>query len=128
MTSVVSPVEVGIAMYWKPPFSAAMPVPPCIVYIGPPSAKAAGAATSAATTRTSARVSMPFIRLRAACRSVTASDFDQQRVALAAAGADRSEAEPAAVAPQLVDHRPEDAAAACADRMAERDRAAVHVR
>src|SRR5262249_5678510 len=47
---------------------------------------------------------------------------------LAAAGADRSEAEATAVAAQLVDHRRDDAAAGGADRMAERDRAAGHVR
>ena len=55
------------------------------------------------------------------------SDLDQQRVALPAAGADRGETEPAAVAAQVVHHRPEDPAAARADRMAERDGAAVHV-
>src|SRR5918994_2136645 len=53
--------------------------------------------------------------------------LDQQRVALAAAGADRREAEPAAVAPQLVHHRADDSAPGGADRMPERDRAAVHV-
>ena len=54
-------------------------------------------------------------------------DLEQERVALAAAGADRREAEAAAVAAQLVHHRPDDPAAGRADRMAERDRAAVHV-
>src|SRR5829696_2047320 len=54
-------------------------------------------------------------------------DLDQERVALAAAGADRGEAEAAAVAAQVVHHRPDDPAAGGADRMAERDRAAVHV-
>ena len=34
-------------------------------------------------------------------------DLEQQRVALAAAGADRREPQAAAVPPQLVDHRPE---------------------
>jgi hypothetical protein len=38
-------------------------------------------------------------------------NFDEQRVALAAAGADRGEAEPAARPAQLVHHRPDDAAA-----------------
>src|SRR6478735_12316279 len=56
------------------------------------------------------------------------SDFDEECVALAAAGADRGEAEAAAVAAQVVHHRAEDAAAARADRMAESDRAAVDVR
>src|SRR5689334_23042352 len=51
----------------------------------------------------------------------------EERVALAAAGADRGEAEAAAVAAQLVHHRADDPAAARADRVAERDRAAVHV-
>src|SRR5207247_6499446 len=54
-------------------------------------------------------------------------DLDQERVALAAAGADRREAEPAAVAAKLVDHRPEDSRPRRADRMAERHGAAVHV-
>src|SRR5436190_10605186 len=56
------------------------------------------------------------------------SGFDQDGVALAAAGADRGEAETAAVAAQLVDHRAEDSPARGADRVPERDRAAVHVR
>src|SRR5437867_8145847 len=56
------------------------------------------------------------------------SDVDQERVALAAAGADRGEAETAAVAAQVVHHRAEDPAAARADRMPERDGAAVDVR
>src|SRR5207248_6849583 len=54
-------------------------------------------------------------------------DLDQQRVALATAGADRCETEAAAVAAQLVHHRAEDAAAARADRVAERDRTTVDV-
>ena len=64
-----------------------------------------------------ARLVLEFLRL----------DLDQQRVALAAAGADRREAEPAALAAELVDHRREDPRARGADRVAERDRAAVHV-
>ena len=38
------------------------------------------------------------------------SDLDQEGVALAAAGADRRQPEPAAVSPQLVHHRAEDRA------------------
>src|SRR6201990_2796149 len=55
------------------------------------------------------------------------SDLDEEGVALAAAGADRSEPEPAAVAAQLVDHRGEDSPARRADRMPEGDGAAVDV-
>src|SRR5436190_20596110 len=55
------------------------------------------------------------------------SDLQQERVALAAAGADRSEAEAAAVSPQLVHHRADDPSARRANRMTERDGAAVHV-
>src|SRR6185503_2259677 len=58
---------------------------------------------------------------------LAAVHFDDHRVALAAARADRRAAEPAAAAPQLVDERHQDAGAAGADRVAERDRAAVHV-
>src|SRR4051812_46292069 len=43
------------------------------------------------------------------------SDLQQQGVALAAAGADRGEAEAAAVSAQLVHHRADDASAGCAD-------------
>ena len=43
-------------------------------------------------------------------------DLEQHRVALAAAGADRGEAEAAAVSAQLVDHRREDPRAGRADR------------
>ena len=50
--------------------------------------------------------------LRRDGRFLAGQDLDQQRVALAAAGADRREAEAAAVAAQLVHHRPEDPAAA----------------
>ena len=49
-------------------------------------------------------------------------DLDQQRVALAAARADRGEAEAATVAAQLMHHRAEDSGAAGADRVAERNR------
>ena len=55
------------------------------------------------------------------------SDLEEQRVALPAAGADRGEAEPTAVAAELVDHGADDAGARRADRVAERDGAAVHV-
>src|SRR5581483_9259017 len=55
-------------------------------------------------------------------------DLDEQRVALAAAGADRREPEPAAVPAQLVHQRPDDPAAAGADRVTEGDGAAVDVR
>src|SRR3954452_2308673 len=54
-------------------------------------------------------------------------DLQEHSVALAAAGADRREPEPAAAAPQLVRERREDACARGADRMPERDGAAVHV-
>ena len=54
-------------------------------------------------------------------------DLDEDGVAPAAARADRGEAEPAAVSAQLVHHRREDAGAGGADRMAEGDRASVHV-
>src|SRR6185312_9492393 len=56
-----------------------------------------------------------------------AVDLDDHRVALAAAGADCRHAEPAAAAAQLVHERHQDARAAGADRVAERDGAAVHV-
>src|SRR5262245_16369157 len=56
------------------------------------------------------------------------SDFDQKRVALPAAGTDRGQSQSAAVPAQLVHHRPDDAAATRADRVAERDGAAVHIR
>src|SRR5207248_11077724 len=54
-------------------------------------------------------------------------DVDQNSVSLAAARADCGETEPAAVAAQLVDHRPEYARARRADRMTERNRPAVDV-
>src|SRR5690349_3306682 len=126
-----------------PRAGAAMPEPPCSEYIGPPSASAAGAATSAARARRSARRVMPAIRTRVAGRSNSGawprcagpgpfdslpSDLEQEGVALAAARADRREAEAAAVPAQLVHHRAEDATAARADRVPERDGAAVHVR
>src|SRR5262249_25639127 len=56
------------------------------------------------------------------------SDSDPHPAARPAAGADPTEPGPAAVPAQLMHHRPEDAAAARADRMAERDGAAVDVR
>src|SRR5215207_11366607 len=54
-------------------------------------------------------------------------NVEEKGVALPAARADRREAEPAAVAPELVDHRPEDTPARGADRVPERDGAAVDV-
>src|SRR3954454_9886103 len=54
-------------------------------------------------------------------------DLDDHVVALAAARADRGAAEPAAAALELERERPEDPGAGGADRMAERDGAAVHV-
>src|SRR5919108_1888659 len=53
--------------------------------------------------------------------------FDDHGVALAAARADRRAAEPAAAAAELVHERHQDARAAGPDRVAERDRTAVHV-
>src|SRR3954454_10782735 len=54
-------------------------------------------------------------------------DLDHDRVALAAAGADRGDAEAAAAAAQLVDEGADDASAGGADRVPEGDRAAVDV-
>src|SRR5438132_13230626 len=54
-------------------------------------------------------------------------DLEDHRVALAATRADRGHAQAPAPAPQLVDEGREDPRAARADRMAEGDRAAVHV-
>src|ERR1700729_2305923 len=56
-----------------------------------------------------------------------AIDLDDHGVALAATGADRGPPEPAAAAPKLEQERAEDAGAGGADRVAERDRAAVDV-
>src|SRR6185295_284502 len=53
--------------------------------------------------------------------------LDDHGVALAAARADRRHAEPAAAAAQLVHERHQDARAARPDRVAQRNRAAVHV-
>src|SRR3954452_12413884 len=65
---------------------------------------------------------------KAAPRAASAAiDFEDDRVALATTRADRGHAEPATAATQLVHQRAEDARARCADRVAERDRAAVHV-
>src|ERR671917_2736269 len=64
---------------------------------------------------------------KAAARGSAAIYLDYDRVALAAARADRGHAEPAAAAPQLVRERHQDARAARPDRVAEGDRAAVHV-
>src|SRR5919108_2914469 len=54
-------------------------------------------------------------------------DLEEDGVALAAARADGCQPEPAAVPPQLVDHRREDARARGTDWMTERDGAPVHV-
>src|SRR5205085_8897256 len=56
-----------------------------------------------------------------------AVDAQDDRVALPAARADRRDAEAAAATAQLVDEDAEDAGARGADRVAERDRAAVDV-
>src|SRR4051794_38230848 len=55
------------------------------------------------------------------------SDLEQHRVALPAAGADRRHAEAATAPPQLVHEGADDTRAGRADRVAERDRASVHV-
>ena len=54
-------------------------------------------------------------------------DFDHARVALAAAGADRGDAEAAAGAAQLVHQRGDDPSPGRTDRMAQGDGAAVRV-
>ena len=54
-------------------------------------------------------------------------DLDHDRIALAAARADRGDAEAAAAAAQLVDEGADDPGAGGADRMAECDRAAIDV-
>src|SRR5436190_6141360 len=107
---------------------------PCAA-IGP--GKAASALGTPATSTPSARARPSRRNITPpsrADRSITPpgtagfrSDLDQESVSLAAAGADRGEAEAAAVAAELVHHGAEDAAAARADRMPERDRPAVHV-
>src|SRR3954452_8049258 len=53
--------------------------------------------------------------------------FDDDRVALATARADRRDTQAAAAAPKRVPERAEDATAGRADRMTERDRPTVHV-
>src|SRR4051794_31361972 len=53
--------------------------------------------------------------------------FKDDRVALASARADRSDSEAAATPAQLVHERPEHACTGGTDRMAERNRSAVHV-
>src|SRR4051794_25229508 len=53
--------------------------------------------------------------------------FENDGVALATAGADRGHPEPTAAAAQLVHERAEDPRAGRADRVAERDRPAIHV-
>src|SRR5680860_1575987 len=55
------------------------------------------------------------------------SDLDDYGVALASAGADRGDAEPAAATTELVDERTDYARAGGADRVTEGDRAAVDV-
>src|ERR671915_1011386 len=64
---------------------------------------------------------------KAAPLGSAAIDLNDHRVALATAGADRRHPEPAASAPQLVRERHQNARAARANRVAERDRAAVDV-
>src|SRR4051812_27709459 len=54
-------------------------------------------------------------------------DFDDDRVALATAGANRRHAEASAATPQLVHQGAEDACARCTDRVTQRNRSAVHV-
>src|SRR4051794_10814046 len=56
-----------------------------------------------------------------------AGNLDHDRVALAAAAADRGDAEAASPAAELVDERADDAGAGGADRVPEGDRAAVDV-
>src|SRR5579864_4960824 len=102
-----------------------MPLPSCAAGPKKPSPAAAGATTSAAAERRNTRVFMPRLRGHGAERSL---DLDQERVALPTAGADRREAETAAVPAQLVDHRAENAPTARADGVAECNGAAVHVR
>src|SRR5579864_3330812 len=102
-----------------------MPAPPTSTKSGPPLATAFGTAIAARTAKQNVSLaSMPLVR---GARGAGSLYLDEERVALAAAGADRGETEPAAAATELVHHRPEDAAAACADRVTERDRAPVHV-
>src|SRR5436305_14300845 len=98
------------------------PAPPWVTNSGP-SPAAAGAAASARGGH-SARVSLAGMPLVRGAGGAGSLDLEEQRVALAAAGADGREAEPAAVAAQLVHHRPQDPPAARADGMAERDGAA----
>src|SRR5260370_19589364 len=122
---VVSPANPGIATKCILPSSIETPAPPCRAYCGgPPAAAAVGAAAKTARALKIAKVFMPRVRGGRPERSL---DLDQEGVSLPAAGADRGQPEPAAVAAQLVDHGADDAAAARADRMTERDRAAVHV-
>src|SRR5579871_839934 len=68
-----------------------------------------------------------ILRSVAAAGMRSRSDADEDRVALSAARADRGAAQPAAAAAQLVDERGEDSRAGGADRVAERDGAAVDV-
>ncbi|MBM2823864.1 MAG: hypothetical protein HW413_2610, partial [Thermoleophilia bacterium] len=71
-----------------------------------------GSATrSAATTAiTKMRAFTPSNSLVLGEIDAACSNLDEQRVALAAAGADRCEAEPAPFAPELVHHRRHDTA------------------
>src|SRR5947199_7404284 len=64
---------------------------------------------------------------RFAAAALLRSHFQLDRVALTAAGADRGDAEAAAATVQLVHQRADDAGARGADRVTERDRAAVNV-
>src|SRR4051812_1932334 len=67
------------------------------------------------------------VRSRSKNAAALAIDAENDRVALPAAGADRRAAEAAAATAQLVDQRAEDPGAGRADRMPERDGAAVDV-
>src|SRR5690348_15767728 len=67
------------------------------------------------------------VRSRSKKAASAAIDLDDHRVALTAARADRGAAQPAAAPAQLEHERAEDPRARGADRVAERDRAAVDV-
>src|SRR4051812_14768573 len=123
VVSIVCDWSTPMATYCLP-CGEVTPAPACSAACGKPSPAAAGAATSAATKRA---ITIFMRRIRRTQPQRSGSDLDQKRVALTAAGADRRQAEPAAVPPQLVHHRAEDPPTTRADRMAERDSAAVDV-
>src|SRR5262245_5493961 len=114
----------------RPPFSASFVR--LLRIVSTPCSTAPGAASYRETRRPEAAITCAIpppiwpAPTTSTCSNLT-SDFQQKRVALATAGADRGEAQAAAVAAQLVDHRPDDPPAARADRVPERDRPAVHV-